>query len=255
MLQADRVLDGRTALDDLNVLRARGYAQEAQWQTASKELDECFEYFQRMFGLPFKTWAANVLGDDRNIETLFYPFGGADFCFPYYLFPNARDYFLVGYEPCSLWPLNELSPAFSLDGTVEALRHYLQFSYFITKDLQVSLSSDAVRGILPLFLTQMARCGLPILSVEPIDADVDGLRIEFGDRRAPQRLHYYRQDLRDVHWLQNNHLHRRLLASPDLAVFIKSASYLLHEPPFERLRQRNSRSCFRSRPGSERRSL
>lgn len=200
-------------------------------------MDDEFASFQRTFGLPFKTWAESNFGERRAPTTVFYPFGGPDFCFPYYLFPNARDYILVGFEPCSLWPLDELSPAFELAGTLEAMRHYLSFSYFITKDLHRSLAGTDVRSVLPLLLIQVARCGLPLLSVEPMNDGAEGLCIEFGETDDPRRLHYYRQDLRDVHWNEGNSLYRHLRAPSRLAVFVKSASYLLHEPPFERLRR------------------
>lgn len=216
---------------------ARLYGRGKKWQRTARELDDQFDTFLRTFGLPFKTWAENNFGERHHRETVFYPFGGPDFCFPYYLFPNAREYILVGFEPCSLWPLDELSPAFELGATLEAMRHYLSFSYFITKDLHRSLAATDVRSVLPLLLTQIARCGLPLLSVELIDDGAEGLCIEFGAPDDPRRLHYFRQDLRDFHWNESNSLHRRLLATKGLAVFVKSASYLLHEPPFERLRQ------------------
>ncbi|SFV29496.1 hypothetical protein [Hyphomicrobium facile] len=215
---------------------ARVYGRGKQWQKTARQLDDQFDTFLRTFGLPFKTWAENSVGERYDPETVFYPFGGPDFCFPYYLSPNAREYILVGFEPCSLWPLDALSPAFEFGDTLEAMRHYLCFSYFITKDLHRSLAATNVRSVLPLLLTQIARCGLPLLSLEFIDG-AEGLCIEFGERDDPRRLHYFRQDLRDGHWSESSSLHRRLLAAKGLAVFVKSASYLLHEPPFERLRQ------------------
>jgi hypothetical protein len=216
---------------------ARHHIRDAGWHAAIEKMDADFDHFQRTFGLPFKAWATGAFGNKSDIKTLFYPFGGADFCFPYFLQPNARDYILVGREPCSLWPLDGPLTRFSFEEIGEALRHYLQFSYFITTDLQRSLESKAVRGVLPLILTQMARCNLPIRSVRPIGIGSEGFCIEFGDVSAPQRLHYYRQDMRDSHWPLSGNLHRHLMASSDLAVFVKSASYLLHEPPFEMLRQ------------------
>ncbi len=237
--------DHRTHLRDLALAlsgsearrNARQFGRAKEWQKTAKQLDDQFASFFRTFGLPFKTWAENNFGERSGPTTVFYPFGGPDFCFPYYLFPNARDFILVGFEPCSLWPVDEMSPTFELAGTLQAMSHYLSFSYFITKDLLRSLAATDVRGVLPLLLTQIARCGLPLLSVAPIDDGEEGLCIEFGERDAPRRLHYYRQDLRDVHWSEGNSLYRRLLSPSRLAVFVKSASYLLHEPPFERLRQ------------------
>lgn len=216
---------------------ARLYGRGKQWQKTARQLDDQFDSFLRTFALPFKSWAENNLGERHDPETVFYPFGGPDFCFLYHLFPNAREYILVGVEPCSLWPLDEVSSAFQLGGTLDAMRHYLSFSYFITKDLDRSLAGTDVRSVLPLLLTQIARSGLPLLSVEPIDNRAEGLCIEFGEPHAPRRLYYFRQDLRDIQWNESNSLHRRLLATNGLAVFVKSASYLLHEPPFEKLRQ------------------
>ena len=215
---------------------ARIYGRGAQWETMGRKLDGQFQFFRRTFGLPFKAWAERTVGTGANPTTLFYPFGGPDFCFPHYLFPNARDYILVGFEPCPLWPLDDGSATFDLTGTAAAMRHYLSFSYFITKDLHRSLSGSDVQGVLPLLLMQIVRCGLPLLSVEPTTDGIEGLCITFGETHSPRRLYYYRQDLRDGYWSESCSLYRRIAAASRLAVFVKSGSYLLHEPPFERLR-------------------
>lgn len=200
---------------------------------AARELDALFARFDRAHRAPLRAWAQAHLAPRRPVTTVFYPFGGPDFCLPHALFPQAREFILVGVEPCA-WP-----EGFDLDfaATVAAARHYLDFSYFITKDLRASIHTLGGAGVLPLLLVQIARCGLAVLKIEPLGADARGVVVTFGDAARPQRLTYVQQDLRDGHWAAGHGLHGRLAAAGELAVFVKSASYLLHEAPFEALRR------------------
>ena len=199
----------------------------------AEEIHALFARFKRRFGEPAARWAQSNLAARRTgVESVFYPFGGPDLLFPLHLFPQARDYILVGAEPCGPWPLAKSLDGSALAGIADILRHYLEHSYFVTKDLRAQLAGG---GVLPLLVAQIAHAGLPLHQIEPVDGS--GVRILFGDRAAPTRLTYFQQDLRDDHWPQESPLSRHLEATRRLATFVKSASYLLHEASFERLRR------------------
>jgi hypothetical protein len=233
---ADADRDGAGAPDGLRDLTLAGIRPDAgavSHAGAARELDDLFARFERAHRAPLRAWAQAHLAPRGAVTTVFYPFGGPDFCLPHALFPQAQDFILVGVEPCT-W-----DEGLDLDfaATVAAARHYLGFSYFITKDLKAAIASLGGAGVLPLLLMQIARCGLAVLKIEPLGAPARGIVITFGDPARPQRLSYVQQDLRDHHWPADHGLHGRLAAAGALAVFVKSASYLLHEAPFEALRR------------------
>lgn len=204
---------------------------------ASRDVQVSFEQFRRRFSEPVTRWAQTHLArHHETVETVFYPFGGPDFLFPFHLFPQARDYLLVGAEPCHLAPLSGKLDSFASAGLADILRHYLDYSYFITKDLQAHLALSAVVDVLPVLLAQIAHAGLPLHRIDPVGESGAGACILFGDPLSPTRLYYFRQDLRDHLWTDESPLSRCLDAMPRFATFVKSGSYLLHEAPFERLR-------------------
>ncbi|MEZ2331564.1 hypothetical protein AB6802_17730 [Mesorhizobium sp. RCC_202] len=197
-----------------------------------------FARFKSRFGEPAALWAQRNLAAHRTtVKTIFYPFGGPDLLFPFHLFPQADEYILVGAEPCGSWPPAEGLDGLALTGIADILRHYLDSSYFVTKDLRAQLTSSGIGGVLPLLIAQIAHAGLPLHRIDPVDGSGTAIRILFGDRAAPTRLTYFQQDLRDEHWSREAPLSRHLRAGYRFATFVKSASYLLHEAPFERLRR------------------
>jgi hypothetical protein len=134
------------------------------------EIHSLFARFKSRFGEPAALWARRNLAAHRTtVKTIFYPFGGPDLLFPFHLFPQAEEYILVGAEPCGPWP-----PAGGLDnpalaGIADMLRHYLDSSYFVTKDLRAQLTSSGIGGVLPLLIAQIAHAGLPLHRIDPVD--------------------------------------------------------------------------------------
>ncbi|UCI26878.1 hypothetical protein [Mesorhizobium sp. B2-8-5] len=238
MYQPDRSqadLEARNGLAEALSPLLQGFVRAPSGSGPAEAIQGLFTRFKRRFAEPVGHWAQDNLAAHRTVvETIFYPFGGPDLLFPLHLFPQAREYILVGAEPCGPWPLAERPDDFALADMVDILRHYLDCSYFVTKDLRSQLTGSSIGGVLPLLIAQIAHAGLPLHRIDPVDGT--GIHILFGDRAAPIRLTYFQQDLRDEHWARESPLSRHLGATRRLATFVKSASYLLHEPPFERLR-------------------
>jgi D-alanyl-D-alanine carboxypeptidase len=197
------------------------------------EVDEgLFSGFDARFGEPVSRWANNNI-EHRfgSVDAVFYPFGGPDFLFPFYLFPRARSYVLVGLEPCRPSP-GSIDPIL----VSQIMQHYLEYSYFITKDLRSQLSTKLLGSVLPLLLAQIQHAGLPILGVDPADEVENGIRVTFGNEASPRQLCYFRQDLRDGHFSGECQFNRHMAGLPRFATLVKSASYLLHEPNFNELK-------------------
>ena len=216
----------------------RDLVRAASGSGPADEIHALFARFKSRFGEPAALWARENLAPHRStVKTVFYPFGGPDLLFPFHLFPQARHYVLVGAEPWGPWPSGERPDGLALAGIADMLRHYLDSSYFVTKDLRAQLASSGIGGVLPLLVAQIAHAGLPLHRIDPVGGSGTGIRILLGDRAAPASLHYFQQDLRDEHWPRESPLDRHLGAAPRFATLVKSASYLLHEAPFERLRR------------------
>jgi hypothetical protein len=202
------------------------------------DIHALFARFKSRFGEPAALWAQSNLSAHRTTtRTVFYPFGGPDLLFPLHLFPQAGEYILVGAEPSGSLPPAGRPDGLAPAGMADILRHYLDNSYFVTRDLRAQLASSGMGGVLPLLTAQIAHAGQPLHRIDPVGGSGRGIRILFGDRAAPTCLHYFQQDLRDGHWVEESPLGRHLGAARRFATLLKSASYLLHEAPFERLRR------------------
>ena len=194
------------------------------------ELEQLLAHFQDSFITPCTAWAAAGAVPDSDCNTIFYPFGGPDILFPLALFPKARELVLVGREPC--W----LQSNFSMAKVTDVIRHYLRTSFFITEDLKHDLSTPSLSSILPLLLVQLGWTGHTLLSVDEINTD-SGFCISFHGPDGVREIRYFRQDLRNEFFSDESLLFRHIVASEKCITFLKSASYLLHEPHFSILRQ------------------
>ena len=202
-------------------------------QTATCPLDSLFEDFYAKFIIPCAEWATAGNIPKAPPRTVFYPFAGPDILFPLAMFPDARNFILVGRER---W--GQATPdvsAFSVDSITETLRHYLHTSFFVTADLDADLHRYSLPGIVPLLLTQLIRTGYSIHAVETT-ANGSGGSISFGSPDDPFRLQYFCQDMRDEYLSPETDL-MRCLAEDSFITLVKSASYLLHEPNFSQLTQ------------------
>lgn len=201
--------------------------RESETTSAAAELRAAFRQFDQRSRAPLRQWAERALTGRDQVKTLFYPFGGPDFCVPSDLFPRAQTYVLVGREP-ALVPSGAADPV----DLSAALKHYLDHAYFITERLGRHLHGREHDGITPLLLAQITHSGGTPVSVSAIEG---GIEIVFRTAARTQRIVYFAQDLRDEYVDTTAPLFR-LLSESRFATLLKCASYLPHEPNFETLR-------------------
>ena len=231
------------------------------WLHHAHALDQLFQNFTLRHAEPFHTWSEAILGKLARVPAVFYPFSGPDIVFPHLLYRGAETYLLCGLESCDLLPdWKALSPE-SLKGALKALtgsiRHFLEYSYFITKDMKTGLQASCLHGVLPVFLVFLARTGHVVHAVTPVSLDPrgnpisthtgasapQGLRIRFQGKGEPQCLYYFQQDLRDEHCAADSPFYHFAASLGRPAAFVKSASYLLHEPNFSHVRDFIFQQC------------
>lgn len=188
------------------------------------------------------------IGGLASPGVLFYPFGGPDYIYASTLFPGANTYVLVGLEGVETMPdLASLSApelARGLGGISKALRTITEASYFVTTEMRADLSSTALRGTLPLLLTQIAREGKSVSSVEAVSLDSAGHLIPrsagsacpgWHIRAGNKDIFYFQKDLSNRGLSDRRLLH--FVSSQGAPVtFVKSASYLMHHGEFSVIR-------------------
>lgn len=208
-------------------------------------------------------------------DVLFYPFGGPDFLNAYLLYPGCHTYLLFGLEPVGSVPAIEKRPAERIDRALVEVRASLSDmfvrDYFITKTMMDELRTPEVDGTLPLMLAFLARLDgrvvsiefdgpwNPVVTAEPAalpaatrtagstgtgstpparPGRVPGVTVKFvlGTSRRVQTLTYIRVNMQDPGFGQKTGLIRYLTGLGQVTTFIKSASYLMHDDRFSRVR-------------------
>lgn len=213
-------------------------------------------YFSRM-----RAWSAAELAP-RLVMTrpVIYFFGGPDAVSALALFPDAPVYLLGGLEPVgSLAAPLTLSPA-ELDEALANLRKSLEvvlsYGHFITKDMKEELDRTAFRGVLPVIYAFVAMAGGEVLSASYLGVRADGTVEDYGAaysggtevrpgvkvvfRRGAdvpaQTVYYVAANVADDGLRAHGGVVKWARTFGEGNVYLKAASYLLHEPYFGRIR-------------------
>lgn len=180
----------------------------------------------------------------------FYPFGGPDFLYPHHIFPNADTYFLMGLERPGTAPSTiEPNKVFLY---ANSLRDYLNASFYVTKNMKVDLATKDIDGALPLIAMLMAKDSCQIISVKYKDFDDKGnmkeadktvaslAEVEFFSNATPkhkQTLYFYSGNTNDAYFSPGLKAYlTKTLKKEQVATFLKAASYLMHCPGFDTIR-------------------
>jgi len=209
--------------------------KDANWIGHAQVLDKKWNKMeQRQLG-HVRDWVRGNETDHFG-GTVFYTFSGPDFLYAHLLFPNASTYILCGTEPVGSVPdITQMAPenvAGDLANVRTALDTMLTTHYFITKDMRVDLTRGNISGTLPILYFFLARTGCTIQGTK-----LSGPSVEI-DFRSPsgkaQTLYYVKTDL------SNGGGNEQFLSfckkhAPG-ASLVKSASYLMHEDSFSKIR-------------------
>jgi len=217
--------------------------------------------FDRNYYSKMRAWSAAELARRIPMRApVYYFFAGPDVLSPIALFPDAPIYILGGLESVgSIMPPNALPPeevAFGLENLRKSAEVILSFGHFITKDMKVELDRTAFRGVLPLIYMFIALTGGEIVSTRYIavgkggalqelgsesvrsKGQLPGVRIEFRGRGRSQvqTIVYLQANVADDFLKSNGSLLQWAGSHGPGNVYLKAASYLLHEPYFSRIR-------------------
>lgn len=195
------------------------------------------------------TLASREFQDIRSrCRTVFYPFSGPDFLFPNTFFPDADTYWMFGLEPVGkpVQP-SAVNEKLLADYRV-ALRTILWSSFFITKDMQKDLSSEAVAGVVPVLQGLIVRSGKEIISIDYFTPDSLGVPVpdpagkmvgikyfKKGSGKV-QTLYYMSTNIRNSGLLPGVKACFAALDPETTVSYVKSCSYCLHQNDFSDVR-------------------
>ncbi len=238
-------------------------------QTKEKAFTEHAELFGKAWaGLESGQLAKVRAWSSENLRTpqptLFYTFSGPDFLYANAFFPKADTYVMAGLELPGEIPDIEALPKRSIPRELSAIRTSLNsvmsYSFFITSEMSSHLYDRRnLTGALPVLYVFLARSGKTIESVSLVELDKDGVlhpaaslppvrgrreqaqvakgvKITFsGESKQPQTLYYFATDLSNK-GTENSGFLKFCEQWRTGDSLVKSASYLLHDGSFSRVR-------------------
>ncbi len=222
------------------------------------EFERQWARYNEYYFTPMRAWSAAELAPRiSGAAPLLYFFGGPDAISALALYPMASDYILGGLEPVGALPEPLSLPAGRLEPALANLRGstdvILSYGHFITKEMKADLDATEFRGVLPVLLTFLGMCGAEVLDVQFFGVDalsgvekeagaaggsqLPGVRVTFRQDplSAPQRIHYVQANVADGSLRDG--LLRWTSGFGKGNVYLKAASYLLHEESFSQIRQ------------------
>jgi hypothetical protein len=233
----------------------------AIWQQHATFFDEAWAKLAARQLTGIRDWEVNYLPDaTQPLPVMFYMFSGPDFLYANQFFPNADTYILAGTEPIGPLPdaLRFGGPALEpvLQNLQKSLNSVLNFSFFITKEMKTNLQNEQLKGTLPIFYVFLARAGRTISEINFITLDKNGqlsqaspdaksksltpgVRISFaGPSGTPrQTLYYFTTDLSNEGIRSQPGFLKFCAAQGMGASLLKSASYLMFENGFTRIKE------------------
>ena len=239
------------------------------WRAYRDDVDRKWSQLQKERFSVMRAWS------DREVapavgpcDTLLYPFGGPDLINAYVLFPGCSRYLLFGLEPVGSMPALEGMGPQALDTLLAELRASLSDvfvrDYFITREMMTELKTPGVNGTLPLLLVFLARVDARLVDIrmespwagaEPaLNAEQAPGPSPSAARRQPQKtaavtirftvpgstriqtLTYARVRMEDPEFVKQEALLAYLQRHAPFTTLLKSASYLLHDNQFTKVR-------------------
>ena len=242
-------------------------AKRALWERHRREMDAAWKSFaERRLGAMTR-FATKELDDlPFRVGPVYYPFSGPDALHALALFPRVTNFVLTGLEPvgdasdlADLAIFEERATPESLYRLRQSIGSVLEWSFFRTHEMKVDLVANRLEGVTPILLLFLARHEFTIRGVEPfalkpdgkLDETTDtagpsahgagvipGVRIRFSRAGEPheRQIHYFATDLSDAGLAKTPQYLAFLKQTGFQTTLLKSASYLMHDEAFSRVR-------------------
>ena len=234
--------------------------QRPAYRAHAAEFEKMWARYNEHHFAPMRKWSAEELAPKIPMGApVIYFFGGPDAISPLAFFPDAPDFLLGGLEPVGSVPNPDALPTDRLEAVMASLRKstdvILSFGFFITKDMKSELEAGEFKGVTPVMLVFLAMSGCEVLDVSyfgvrgdghseecapghQAKGELPGVRITFRKTAgsAPQRIHYVQANVADEELKTRSGLLHWAGGFGPGNVYLKAASYLLHEQYFSTIR-------------------
>ncbi|HDQ16210.1 MAG TPA: hypothetical protein ENN45_04045 [Bacteroidetes bacterium] len=206
-----------------------------------------------------KNWTEqNQVCTPEDTITLFYPFAGPDFPFANAFYPYAKNYLFIGLENIGEIPdiseYMDIETAEFLNSMTEALSDFFTEGYFKTQTMKNNFRKSNFNGVVHPLLFFIYRTnhtitgfnyfvidnyGKPLFveRLEPLDKRIKGVKISFEGKYGEKNLYYIQVDLSNDNYKESRELTTFISNFGLKNVFLKSASYLLHQSNLSDFRQ------------------
>ena len=224
------------------------------WQEHAANFEKAFAKLNTRRLAKVRTWEAQYFPESHEkIPVAYYMFSGPDFLYVDQFFPKADVYILCGKESMGPPPdpLHITNLAGALHNLEEAMQPSIRFSFFITKDMKVSLDSQELKGVLPILYVFLARADKSIRDVtygslsgggsfqsgRAGAGGSPGVRIQYIDNHSGQEqtLYYFTTDISDGGVGSSGFL-KFCNQFGVGGSFLKASSYLMFEEGFGHIR-------------------
>ena len=194
-------------------------------------------------------------GDFRDfrdsIDFVFYPFSGADFTYPFTLFPDADTYFLCGIEKTGTPIDKDIVTSFSqYEIYRQALANYFRTTYFASKEMAADFNTMEVDGVCPVITMLMAISECQIISIKHKAIDEQGQIVNTADKRQLLEIKFFKtgsQHEQTVYYYSSNVADKAFdedlktyldttLPQHTVGSYMKAAEFLLHNESFSMMR-------------------
>jgi len=200
-----------------------------------------------------KTWVTKTNYLPKDSVTLFYPFAGGDALYSNCFFPTSKKTIMIGLEPIGSIGKN-LKADSSCVNYIKKIKKALYTSnrsgYFMTISMNAELHQNDLNGTLPLLLFYARRQGFMVSKIEYFKMDSLGteqittqsealgvtLTLCNPDQTHKKILQYISTDISNGGLKKNIGLQNYIKSIEGKFVFLKAASYLLHQPSFSTIR-------------------
>jgi len=229
-------------------------SDDESWNGISRDIENEWTKVSEQKAAPIRSWLPKTPLNELDSMTLFYPFAGADFLYSNCFFPKAKRIVMVGLEPLGSIKWNaEYNSGFRdyMKRVSSSLYTSNRVGYFMTIEMGRDLHRNDLNGVLPLILFYARRQSFLVSSIEYIKIDETGKRVDAEyeeatgvvikltdiNRTVLKEIEYHRTNLENSSFNPESGYHKYFSGIENKCVFLKAASYLMHNNSFNNIRE------------------
>ncbi|GIV27440.1 MAG: hypothetical protein KatS3mg027_1254 [Bacteroidia bacterium] len=244
---------------DKNTFRYKALYDSSYWEMYHEFIDISWGKLERQRLSKIKKWREQELAfADTLTHTIFYPFSGPDFLTVSVLFPKADTFIMLGLEPVGALPdfsrMTAEQQQSYLSNFSNALGDIFDKSYFITRKMLHDFQSQKVNGLLPVLGFFVKNLNYDIADIKYFYKDsanqikeMDyytkekikpmGVKLTAVKDSCAKTIYYFRYNVMDKYFNDSSSFYKFLDSFKNYVTYIKSASYLLHNPFMSNMRK------------------